>query len=133
MNEIIDYTNKRLKMSLFGYNRTQVDEFFNELMIYCWNLDEENKELKNDLRNYNKETQIESLSNISNAKWEEKEYSLLLGRVLQDNVTDYKGNIVCEKGTIITSLLIENLISKGLYGELITAADPSKGVERIVR
>lgn len=107
-----------------------MDEYLNELMAYSWNLEEENKELKSDLENYNRNTQRKNSANISYAKWEEREYSLLLGLTLQEDLLDYKGNVICEKNTIITSQLIENLISKGLYGELVSAADPSKGVER---
>lgn len=124
---------KKFQISVLGYNKQQVDELLNELMVYCRNLEEENKELKNDLLNYNKKTQLNHITDISNAKWEEKEYSLLLGLALQEDIYDYKGNLICNKNTVITSQLIDNLISKGLYGELVAAADPRKGVNRNVR
>jgi DivIVA domain-containing protein len=123
-------TEKRFPMSLFGYNRKKVDEFLNELMTSYWNLEEENKDLKNDLINCNHTSNI---THISNTKWEEKEYSLLLGLTLQEDLLDSNGNVICNKNTIITSQLIENLISKGLYGELVFAADQSKGVVRNAR
>jgi hypothetical protein len=130
--DINEKVKNQFQLSLLGYNRKNVDEYLNELMTYCWNLEEENKELKNDLTNYNN-AQQKNISYLSTAKWEEKEYSLLLGLTLQEDILDYKGNVICEKNTIITSQLIESLISKGLYGELVAAADPSKGVERVAR
>lgn len=123
-------SDEKFPLSIFVYNRRKVDEFVNELLTCIWNLEEENKELKNDLINNNKSSNV---NHISNAKWEEKEYTLLLGLTLQEDLLDYKGNIICSKNTVITSQLIENLISKGLYGELIAAADLSKGVARNAR
>ncbi len=129
MSESNDHEEKKIPLSFIGYNKKQMDEYLNELMAYNWNLEKENKELKSDLENYNRNTQRNN-TNISYAKWEEREYSFLLGLTLQEDLLDYKGNVICEKNTIITSQLIESLISKGLYGELVSAADSSKGVER---
>lgn len=106
-----------------------MDEYIHELLTYCWNLEEENKSLNRDLLFYSRQTQLRHSPESISTKLEEKEYSLLLGRLLQEDIKDYDGNIIVEKDTIITSSMIESLISKGLYGELVSAADIFKGVE----
>jgi len=54
-------------------------------------------------------------------QWEEKEYALLLGQTLQRDITDNTGHVIAQKNTVVIPDLIEKLISRGLYGELITA------------
>lgn len=133
MSQINYNIDSQFNMSLYGYNKKQVDEYIHELLTYCWNLEEENKDLKKDLTSYSKQTKHQQFPELANIRWEEKEYSMLLGLLLQEDVFDYEGNIVAEKNTIITSNLIESLIAKGLYGELISAADPYTGGDRSVK
>jgi len=59
-------------------------------------------------------------------QFKEKEYSLLLGHVIQQDILDSEGCIVANKGTVITPEVIEDVIKRGVYGELIEAVEKNK-------
>jgi len=62
-------------------------------------------------------------SSYSHRRWEDAEHALLVGCSLISDVRNSKGDVVVSKGTIVTPKLIEDLVSKGLYGELIEAIE----------
>ena len=56
-------------------------------------------------------------------KYRERETAALLGRVLKQDILNPAGNLIAKKDTVITPELISSVIGKGLYGELIVAAE----------
>lgn len=62
----------------------------------------------------------EASTKLSN-QWQNKENSLILGNKLYKDIRNSKNEVIYEKGTIVTTELIDNLIMKGLYGELISS------------
>lgn len=56
-------------------------------------------------------------------KYRERETAALLGRVLKQDIYNSEGNLIAKKDTVITPDLINSVIGKGLYGELIVAAE----------
>lgn len=56
-------------------------------------------------------------------QWEDEERALLVGYSLVSDLCDANGEVIVPKGTIVTPGLIESLISRGLYGELIEAIE----------
>lgn len=54
-------------------------------------------------------------------RWDKIDTSLFLGKQLKKDLCDASGNIIVEKNSILTPRLIENIIDKGLYGELLLA------------
>lgn len=81
-------------------------------------------ELKSNYENINKkylemENQFlkNSLNNIS-----KKEYNLI-GKVLNRDIVNNNGKVIVKKNTVVTPQLIDYLISKNLYYDLITSID----------
>ena len=64
----------------------------------------------------------DSLDEITD-KFKERETATLLGRVLRQDVVNSEGHLMAKKNTVITPDLISSFIGKGLYGELIVAAE----------
>lgn len=67
----------------------------------------------------NSETKTSPVAN----KFKERETATLLGRVLKQDVINSDGYLMAKKDTVITPDLITTFIGKGLYGELIVAAE----------
>jgi len=69
----------------------------------------------------NKDSNVKA--NLISDKFKEKEYSILLGRLINRDILNPEGYIVVKKDTVITPEVITTLIRKGLYGELIEAVE----------
>ncbi|HHV65555.1 MAG TPA: hypothetical protein GXX46_10895 [Peptococcaceae bacterium] len=67
--------------------------------------------------------QEESKSNILLKNLKERETAALLGRILKKDIKNSEGHLIAKKNTVITPDLLNSLIGKGLYGELIAAAE----------
>jgi DivIVA domain-containing protein len=52
--------------------------------------------------------------------WKSKEEELLVGYMLEDDIRDCEGNLVFSKTSVVTPEMIEVLVEKELYGELLT-------------
>jgi DivIVA domain-containing protein len=61
------------------------------------------------------------LANPPRRSWEEEEMELLTGQLLSRDVFDHQGRLLRPKGTALTPPIVQDLIAKGLYGEMITA------------
>ncbi|EYE89714.1 hypothetical protein Q428_01010 [Fervidicella metallireducens AeB] len=74
---------------------------------------------------YNQQCDVNTEENIKldsiEDRWDKIDTSLFLGKQLKKNLCDASGNIIVEKNSILTPRLIENIIDKGLYGELLLA------------
>jgi cell division initiation protein len=98
------------------------NEFAEEIRATVANLDNEfniNPRLK--LVADNSKTESKSNSFADNLK--ERETATLLGRVLKKDIVNAEGHLLAKKNTVITPELISSFIGKGLYGELIGAAE----------
>ncbi len=67
-------------------------------------------------------TETKTTSPVAN-KFKERETATLLGRVLKQDIINSEGYLMAKKNTVITPDLISSFIGKGLYGELIVAAE----------
>jgi len=98
-------------------NRLQ-DELLNELEEY-------NKEMKFIVQNDHAIKEIDAepkkQKRTSLDKWKLKEEELLVGYVIREDIKDEIGTVVIPKAAIVTPEIINNLVEKGLYGELLTA------------
>jgi hypothetical protein len=56
--------------------------------------------------------------------------TVLIGRVLATDLHDDRGNVIVHHGAVITPRLLETIIGKGYYGELIEALDPVPDLKR---
>lgn len=95
------------------------------------------EDLFTELENYiksleRKEMNIHSMEKVNkeNAKqdslgdyWKLKEEELLVGCKIKDDIIDSEGNVIIPKSTIVIPEIIQLLIEKELYGELVTAID----------
>lgn len=70
----------------------------------------------------NSNTEAKTTSPVAN-KFKERETATLLGRVLKQDIINSEGYLMARKNTVITPDLITSFIGKGLYGELIVAAE----------
>lgn len=77
------------------------------------------KLVTNNSCNSNMETKTSPVAN----KFKERETATLLGRVLKQDIINSEGYLMAKKNTVITPDLITSFIGKGLYGELIVAAE----------
>lgn len=97
-------------------NRLQ-EELYGELKDYS-------KELGSILQinqpNKEFETETKKQMNISLDKWKLKEEELLVGYDIKADIKDEIGTVVIPKSTIVTPEVINLLVEKGLYGELLT-------------
>jgi len=71
----------------------------------------------------NNSSNSEAKANPVANKFKERETATLLGRVLKQDVVNSEGYLIARKDTVITPDLINSFIGKGLYGELIVAAE----------
>ncbi len=71
----------------------------------------------------NNSSNTETKTNPTADKFKERETATLLGRVLTQDVVNSEGHLMAKKNTVITPDLINSFIGKGLYGELIVAAE----------
>jgi cell division initiation protein len=53
--------------------------------------------------------------------------ALLVGRQLKDNIKDENEEIIITKGTVITPELVNEIIARGFYGELVATLEEEKG------
>ena len=72
--------------------------------------------------NNNSNMETKTTSPVAN-KFKERETATLLGRVLKQDIINSEGYLMAKKNTVITPDLITSFIGKGLYGELIVAAE----------
>ncbi len=56
--------------------------------------------------------------------------AILAGRTLERDIVDQNNNVILPKGTVVTPRIIEIIICKGLYGELIEALDSGQVNQR---
>ncbi|MEW6723760.1 MAG: hypothetical protein AB1331_02405 [Bacillota bacterium] len=57
----------------------------------------------------------------TSGRWGQAEHSLLCGRTLARDVVDSEGRMVVPRYSVVTPEMVEDLIERGLYGELIEA------------
>lgn len=98
------------------FNSLQED-LLNELNDYTGSLEDTEMYLhsieKVNKENINQDSLIED--------WKFKEEELLVGCKIKNNITDSAGNVIVSGSTIVTPEVIELLIEKELYGELVIA------------
>ncbi len=128
--QTIDFQNHSFKKVFLGYDFREVESFLNELQIYCWNLEEENKVLTNDLLSLTLHSGLSNETQTLKHLLISKEFSLLLGRVLSEDLLNLDHHLVLSAGSLVTSEIIEEMITKGLYGELVAVCDTHKGVDK---
>lgn len=97
-------------------------EFANEVQTAISKLDKE-LNVQPRLKVISNTKQEESKSNLLLKNFKERESAALLGRILKQDITNSEGHLIAKKNTVITPDLLNSLIGKGLYGELIAAAE----------
>jgi DivIVA domain-containing protein len=55
------------------------------------------------------------------ASWTQDELTILSGLTLERDIFDHQGQLVLRRGTVISAEMIQDVIERGLYGELVTA------------
>lgn len=111
---------KNIGTSLLGYNMNQMDEYVGAILEYCQELDYENRLLKKDLMLLREVKELSTDNNEAHMV-NENEYSILIGKVLPIDLVDSNHIVAAKKDTLITSYVIETLMWKGMYGELVAA------------
>lgn len=62
-----------------------------------------------------------SVSEDPSASWIQDELAILSGLTLERDIFDHQGQLVLRRGTVISAEMIQDVIERGLYGELVTA------------
>jgi len=61
------------------------------------------------------------VSDDPSASWIQDELAILCGLTLERDIFDHQGKLVLQRGTVISTEIIQDVIERGLYGELVTA------------
>lgn len=134
LDELVEYKENIFKI-FFGCEHRLKAIIDSSYSKYRYHMEQIEKEVSEEVeklilrynRDFDKSFPLKEAATVDEAKpacdvselWKVKEDFFLVGKKTESPLSDQDGTVILEKGTTITPKVIDSVIEKGLYGELI--------------